>query len=44
MKTQATKNSDLHARKLKEFAMGALMFLGMAGVIGYAVAGLLGLI
>ncbi len=44
MKSQATRNSDLRASKLKEFAMGATMFLGMAGVIGYAVAGLLGLI
>jgi hypothetical protein len=44
MKPQATRNSDLRARKIKEFAMGALMFTGMAGVIGYAVSGLLGLI
>jgi len=44
LKPQATRNSDLRASKIKEFAMGALMFIGMAGVIGYAVAGLLGLI
>lgn len=44
MKSQATRNSDLRARKLKEFIMGATMFFGMAGVIGYAFAGLLGLI
>lgn len=44
MKPQATRYSDLRSRKLKEFAMGALMFFGMAGVTGYAFSGLLGLI
>lgn len=41
---QAIELIELRAAAINQFALGAMMFLGMAGVIGYAFAGLLGLI
>lgn len=47
MKSQATRNADIIKRQQakqqrREFVMGAILFIGMAGVIAVSVSGLMG--
>ena len=47
MKSQATLNADIIKRQQakqqrREFVMGAILFIGMAGVIAVSVSGLMG--